>query len=135
MAIKLEVRSKSENGFRRAGRHWGPDPVEVELEDDQAEQVMRETQLFVRRLDGGPMPERETRAGAPPMFSGLEDGLKPVPSDKNGGEPTDEQKAKAKAPRTSATNEPPKGGDQLTPEQKAEQERLQAEQQKHSNRR
>lgn len=136
MAIKLEVRSKSENGFRRAGRHWGPDPVEVELEDEQAEQVMRESQLFVRRLDGGSMPGRESRAGAQPMFSGLEDGLKPVPSDKTGGDPTEEAKAKAKAPAAkTAANELPKGGDTLTPEQKAEQERLQAEQQKHSNRR
>lgn len=127
--VKLEVRSKGPNGFRRGGRYWGPDPVEVELESEQADAVMREGNLFVRRLDGGALPDRELRAGAAPtqpMFSGLEDGLKPVPSDKNAGEPTDEQKAKAA--KASRTNEPSKTGGELTPEQKAEQDRLQAEQ-------
>lgn len=123
MAIKLEVRSKSENGFRRGGRHWGPEPVEVELEDEQANQVMRETNLFVRRLDGGPMPEREVRASAP-FASGLSEGSKPVPSDKTGGRPEgSDAEVKASAPKRT-------GAGDLTPEQKAE-----LEQQQQKNRR
>lgn len=86
MAIKLEVRSKGEGGFRRGGRFFGPDPIEVELEDAQAEAIMREKQLFVRRLDGGPMPTDETDKNAP-IASGLGEGSKPVPSDKTDGRP------------------------------------------------
>ncbi len=64
MSIKLEVRSKSPNGFRRAGRYWGPEPVEVELEGELANQVMHERQLLVRRMDGQPIPSRD--AARPP---------------------------------------------------------------------
>ncbi len=67
--VKLEVRSKSESGFRRGGRHWGPTPVEVELEEEVANAVMRESQLFVRRLDGGPFPEAPPATPTTPLIA------------------------------------------------------------------
>lgn len=65
--VRLEVRSKGEKGFRRAGMHFGPEPVEVELEEAQAQAVLNESMLFVRRLDGG-VPAAPP---APPATSGL----------------------------------------------------------------
>ncbi len=89
MATKLEVRSKGPNGFRRGGRFFGPDPVTVEIDDDaQADAIMREKQLYVRRLDGGAMPTDSAPNEEPPFASGLGDGSRFVPSDLTGGKPT-----------------------------------------------
>ncbi len=95
MSVKLEVRSKSPDGFRRGGKYWGPEPQTVDLEDAQAEQIMREKQLFVRRLDGGPMPHEGTPNEEPPHASGLSDGSRFVPSDLTGGKPDEKQAAAA----------------------------------------
>lgn len=89
--IKLEVRSKGPNGFRRAGQFFGPDPVEVELDEAPANMVMREKMLFVRRLDGGPMPADDEAPEA--QASGLMDGMRQVPSDLTGGKPEGAEKA------------------------------------------
>lgn len=95
MAIKLEVRSKGPNGFRRGGQFFGPDPREIEVEDEQADAIMREKQLFVRRLDGGAMPSGSAPNAEPPFASGLSDGSRFVPSDKSGGKPEGDDAAKA----------------------------------------
>jgi hypothetical protein len=52
--VRLEVRSKSPDGFRRAGRFFGPDPVEDSFAQDVADRLRNETQLFVRDV-GAPL--------------------------------------------------------------------------------
>jgi hypothetical protein len=51
--VKLEVRSKSDKGFNRAGYHFSPEPVEIDVDVEKAQRIVDEPQLFVRQL-GGP---------------------------------------------------------------------------------
>lgn len=48
--VELEVRSRGEAGFRRAGRFFGPDPVEDSFTEDTARILRNEPQLLVRDL-------------------------------------------------------------------------------------
>lgn len=53
----VRVQARGEKGIRRAGRHWGPEAVDVplsELTPEQLELLREEGQLLVTDID---MPE------------------------------------------------------------------------------
>jgi hypothetical protein len=50
--MKIEVRAKSDKGFRRLGKFWGPEPVEVDLSETDAKVLLAEAQLLTRKLEG-----------------------------------------------------------------------------------
>lgn len=87
--VKLEVRSKSDKGFFRAGHHFGPTPVEVEVSPEDAERIRNEPQLLVRGVGAG-----TTAPIAPaPIHVTPEPGLtKPTLEPTPTPEATDEQK-------------------------------------------
>lgn len=52
----LRVASKAPEGFRRCGRHWGPEPVEVDADEFTEEEILRllgEPELIVAAVTGG----------------------------------------------------------------------------------
>lgn len=51
--VRLEVRSKNEKGSFRAGKHFGPEIVEVEVSEADAKRIEAEPQLFSKRLGAG----------------------------------------------------------------------------------
>jgi len=58
----LRVASRSPSGFRRCGRRWGPQAVEVpsdEFSDDEILQLFAEPELIVLAVTGGLPPDAE----------------------------------------------------------------------------
>jgi hypothetical protein len=62
--VDLEVRSRGAAGFRRAGRFFGPDPVEDSFDEDTARILRNEPQLFVRELSEARVERVRTEAKA-----------------------------------------------------------------------
>ena len=61
-ASHLQIASRSPAGFRRCGRHWGPAPVEVPIDDfseAQLEQIFAEPELIVLAVTDGLPPAGE----------------------------------------------------------------------------
>lgn len=63
--VRLEVRSKKENGFRRGGRFFGPDPIEDSFDADAAQRLMNEPNLLTRVLSGNVPQKAGASAQAP----------------------------------------------------------------------
>ena len=64
--VRLEVRSRSDRGFRRVGRLFGQDPIEDSFTEDAARILETEPQLIVRRLGAAPAAAPPPEPPAPP---------------------------------------------------------------------